>query len=81
MAAAGRRHHGEVAVDVALVAGEAHRTALRARVRPKNGGPRRLALLAVHDFVAIRKSLARSCEEHLLTHLVAAWQQRLSTTP
>ena len=41
--------------------------------------PRHLALLAVHNLVAVCKGLTLPHEKDLLAHLVAAWQRRQST--
>ena len=61
----------EVAADRALVAGEAHSHALDA-----GGGPHHLALLAVHDPVAVLEGLTRPREVDLLSYRVAARQRR-----
>ena len=58
-----------------VVAGEEHRHAL-ALVGLESGGPHHLALLAVHELVAVGKGLARPREEDLLAYRVAARQRR-----
>ena len=60
---------GNAETDAALVAREEHR-----QVRVPNQNPSHLALLAVHEFVAVGKGLALTHIEHLLIHLVAAQQ-------
>ena len=62
-----------VAVDVALVAGEEHAHALA--LVAASAGPRHLALLAVHELVAVQNDLARPRVEHLLAQRVAARQR------
>ena len=68
---------GEVAFDEALVAGEAHDHMLARLAHVEclaySAGPRHLALLAVDELVAVGKGLALPRVEHLLAHLVAAW--------
>ena len=66
---------GEEALDAARVAGEAHRHAL-ALVCLNSGGPHHLALLAVHELVAVRNGVACPREEDLVADLVAARQRR-----
>ena len=65
----------EVAVYLALVAGEAHSHAL-ALVALASRGPHHLALLAVLEPVAALEGVARSCVVDLLAHRVAARQRR-----
>ena len=60
---------------MALVAREAHSHALALVGLPSNG-PHHLALLAVHDLVAVGKGVARPRVEDLVAHLVTARQRR-----
>ena len=65
----------EVAFDRVLVAGEAHFHALSLAALA-GGGPHHLALLAVHDPVAVLEGLTRPREVDLLSYRVAARQRR-----
>ena len=65
----------EVAAGRALVAGEEHAHAL-ALVALAGEGPHHLALLAVHDPVAVLEGLTRPREVDLLSYRVAARQRR-----
>ena len=71
---AGAADLGEEEVDDALVAGEENVHAL-ALVALASARPLHLALLAVHDLVAIIPGMARPRVEHLLAHCVAARQR------
>eukprot|EP00964_Phaeocystis_antarctica_P083625 scaffold52613_cov55-Phaeocystis_antarctica.AAC.2 len=63
-----------VVAGTVLVAGESHEHALALGLLASSG-PRHLALLAVHDLVAVLQGLARNREEHLVAHRVAARQR------
>ena len=64
---------GDEAVDVGLVAGEEHVHALVPVIT--TAGPHHLALLAVHELVAVGKGMVRPRVEHLVANLVAARQR------
>ena len=73
--AAAAAHVIEVAVYLALVAGEAHSHAL-ALLALASRGPHHLALLAVLEPVASLDGLTRPRKVDLLAHRVAARQRR-----